>query len=119
MPRVISSNSGSDFHLRFDDGSTLTSHHDSDCCEQHYLSAENLTLADFEGLEFDLSGEKFFERVDGYGIRLVPLSGHPVSVPGYCSNNGYYSTQLALVLRRGSGERVEYDISECQELNFY
>jgi hypothetical protein len=63
---------------------------------------ENLTIADFEGLEFDISGDDFFERIDGYGIALKSLNGHPVRIPGYGSNNGYYSCDLELVLKDAS-----------------
>ena len=96
--------------ILFDNGLTLSSYHDQDCCEHHYLDFSNLKLEDFENLEFDLSEDKFFERVEDYGIRLIPINGHPISIPGYGSNNGYYSSNLSLVLSDG---RV-FDVSECQ-----
>lgn len=101
--------------LRFDDKSELYSSHDQDCCEHHYLSFEGQTLADFSGLEFDLSSSTFFEKVDGFGIRLIPVIGHPISVPGYGYNSGYYSSNLTLVLER-PGMTTKFDISECQEI---
>lgn len=104
--------------LRFDDRSELFSDHDGDCCETHYLSFEGLSLSDFEGLDFDLTGSGFFEKVDGYGVRLLPVDGHPVSVPGYGYNNGYYSSNLRLVLTKGDASS-EFDISECQTINDY
>ena len=100
--------------VRFEDGTEMYSFHYTDCCEQHWLTFENLSLSDFEGLDFDLSGDSFFERVAGYGIRLVPISGHPVSVPGYGDNNGYYSSNLTLVLAKRGGWKREFDIIECQ-----
>jgi len=75
-----------------------------------------LTLADFDGLEFDLSSDYFFERIEGYGIALTPLAGHPVRIPGYGSNNGYYSADLTLVLRDVTGFKKVFDITECQEI---
>lgn len=103
--------------LEFNNGVRLDSNHDSECCESHYLSFADLTIADFEGLEFDLTTEEFFERVDGYGIALKPLYGHPVRIPGYGSNNGYYSSQLDLVLSDGKGFSRVFDISECQVID--
>ena len=100
--------------LEFDNGIRLDSHHDSDCCESHYLSLKDITLDDFNGLEFDLTGEEFFERIDGYGIALKPLVGHPVRIPGYGYNNGYYSSNLDLVLSYNKGFRKVFDISDCQ-----
>jgi len=99
----------------FDNGWTLSSYHESDCCESHYLDIGSLSLADFEGLSFDLSSDAFFERVEDYGIRLIPINGHPVSIAGYGYNNGYYSSQLTLVLERGK-DRKTFDITECQEV---
>lgn len=99
--------------LTFDDGTKLYSDHTPDCCEHHYLSFADLTLEDFEGLEFDLSSDTFFEKVEDYGIRLLPVNGQPVSVPGYGYNNGYYSSDLALVLTK-DGKDTTFDVSECQ-----
>lgn len=105
--------------LRFDDKSELYSEHESDCCESHYLSFADLSLSDFEGLEFDISSPAFFEKVDGYGIRLVPVRGHAVSVPGYGYNNGYYSSHLTLVLEKDGASKTKFDISECQDIKDY
>jgi hypothetical protein len=104
--------------LVFDDGTKLYSNHDQDRCEGHWLSTEDLKLADFEGLNFDLSGDSFFNRLDNYGIELIPVHGHSVKIPGYGSNNGYYSANLTLVLENEkAGLRKEYDITECQVIN--
>lgn len=96
--------------IKFDNGITLYSNHDSDCCESHYLNFKDLSLIDFEGLKFDLSGDNFFKRVDGYGIELLPITGHPIRIAGHGYNNGYYSTQLDLVLSDGR----KFDVSDCQ-----
>lgn len=100
----------------FDNGVRLLSNHDSDCCEHHYLKFDDLTIADFEGLEFDLTNDGFFKRIEGYGIELIPINGFSVKVPGYGSNNGYYSDKLDLVLIDANGVKIkEYDITECQD----
>lgn len=101
--------------IHFSDGSRLYSEHEQDCCESHYLSFEHLTLDDFKGLEFDLRGD-FFEKVDGYGIRLKPVSGFPVSVPGYGYNNGYYGANIDLIVNFGE-EIKRFDVSECQVIS--
>lgn len=99
--------------IEFDNGMKLYSDHESDCCESHYLSLDDLTMADFEGLEFDLSNDDFFRRIEEYGIELVPINGHTVRIPGYGFNNGYYSSDLTLYLV-GDKKRRSYDISDCQ-----
>lgn len=99
--------------IEFKNGIMLYSDHLEDCCESHYLSFEDLSLSDFEGLEFDLSGETFFKRIDNYGIELLPLKGHSVKIPGYGYNNGYYSSDLTLCIE-GNGVLKKFDITECQ-----
>lgn len=103
--------------LEFSNGMRLYSEHNQDCCEQHWLSFSDLSLEDFEGLEFDLQQDSFFERIEGYGIAIKPIFGHKIRVPGYSYNNGYYSSNLDLVLT-DVGERniyQKYDITECQK----
>lgn len=104
-----------DYGITFDNGLQLSSEHSQDCCESHELYFKDLSLADFAGLEFDLSDENFFKRIDGYGIELLPLVGHSVRVAGHGYNNGYYSSNLELMLS-GEGFNKVYDISECQDI---
>jgi hypothetical protein len=101
--------------IEFENEIKLYSNHDSDCCESHYLSMEDLTIDDFQGLEFDLTNDDFFKRIQGYGIELIPVHGHSVKIPGYASNNGYYSSDLALIVTDNKGFKKEYDITECQD----
>lgn len=106
-----------DYGLVFDDGTQLYSEHESDCCENHYLDFEHIKLEDFAGLAFDLTNDKFFERIEDYGIRLLPVNGMAVSIPGYGYNNGYYSSNLTLVLRRDSGVTTTFNITDCQVID--
>ena len=114
MNRVIKLEEDS---ITFDNGLTLDSSHEPECCEHHYLCFKDLTLEDFEGLEFDLTGEDFFKRIEDYGIELIPIKGHSVKVPGYGDNNGYYSANLDLCLT-GEGVNKVFDITDCQAINF-
>ncbi len=100
--------------LEFDNGVKLYSYHEADCCEHHWISLDDLTIEDFEGLEFDLTNDNFFERIEDYGIALLPLNEHPIRIPGYGSNNGYYSDNLSLVLEAGGKIIKSFNISECQ-----
>lgn len=104
-----------DDSLEFDNGVVLTSNHEQDWCESHHLSLSDLTLEDFEGLEFDLESDELFERIEDYGIALKPLMGFPVRIPGYGYNNGYYSDQLELTLEGKNFSKV-FDITECQDV---
>lgn len=100
--------------IHFNTGVKLSSNHEQDCCESHYLCFDDLNLEDFDGLEFDLTSDSFFKRIPDYGIELVPIKGFSVKIPGYGSNNGYYSSNLDLVLT-GNGINKEYNITECQK----
>jgi hypothetical protein len=101
--------------ILFENDTKLYSEHDQDCCESHYLSFEDLTMKDFENLEFDLSNDNFFNRIPDYGIELVPIKGWSVKIPGYGYNNGYYSTNIDLVLSNSDGKEYKrYDVSDCQ-----
>lgn len=109
--KVVGVNSDS---IVFEGNIILSSDHMQSCCESHYLSFSDLTLEDFDGLEFDLSNEGFFKRIEDYGIELIPIQGHSVKVPGYGSNNGYYSSNLDLVLSNADRLLASFNISECQ-----
>ncbi len=100
--------------IEFENGVKLYSHHDSECCEHHSLSFSDLTIDDFKDLEFDLTSDDFFKRIEDYGIELIPVKGHSVKIPGYGSNNGYYSSKLELILTNEKDFKREYNISECQ-----
>lgn len=105
--------------LRFSNGYYLYSDHQQDCCEHHYLDFSDFKLTDFRTgtgthLHFDLEGD-FVEKVEGFGIRLLPVYGHPIPVPGYGSNNGYYSHNLKLVLEKDGKIVTVFDITKCQD----
>jgi len=99
--------------IEFEDGFKLYSEHEQSCCENHFLSFDDLTISDFEGLDFNITNDNFFERIPGYGIAIKPINGLPIRVPGYSSNNGYYSDDLSLIVKSPWYEKV-YDITECQ-----
>lgn len=102
--------------IEFEGGISLYSNHDSDCCESHELNLGDLTMLDFEGLEFDLTSDSFFKRIPDYGIELIPISGHSVKIAGHGYNNGYYSDQLDLIIDKDKVTIKQYDITECQEV---
>lgn len=105
-----------DEKIIFDNGYTLNSYHYQDCFEYHWLDLEYITVEDFAGLEFDLTDENFFTRIPEFGIELTPINGWGVRIPGYGNNNGYYSSNLTLVLTDDKGSTIEFDISDCQEI---
>jgi len=103
-----------DEDILFSDGYILGSHHDTDCCETHYLEFTNINLDEFKGLKFDLSNENFFKRIPDYGIELIPINGHSIKIPGYGNNNGYYSSNIDLIVIKDKEIINIYDVSDCQ-----
>ena len=76
-------------------------------------------MSEYEGLLFDFDTEDLsnsIERVEGSGIRLKPNNGHPIFIPGYSSNNGFYSDDITLVFCRYGDDDVycQIDVTECQ-----
>jgi hypothetical protein len=100
--------------IEFENNIKLYSEHEKDCCEQHWLDFEHITMSDFEGLLFDFTNDNFLEKIEGYGIALKPVNGFPVRIPGYGSNPGYYSSNLSLLITDDKDFRKVFDISECQ-----
>lgn len=100
----------------FNNGVRLFSEHDQDCCESHSLTLGDLTIEDFEGLEFDLSNDGFFNKIDGFGIELVPIHGFSVKIPAHGWNNGYYGTNLELIVTDNALFTKKYDITDCQDI---
>jgi len=104
--------------IEFDDGSILESYHESDCCEHHWLGLSDINIDDFKGLAFNINSDSFFSRIEGYGISLNPINGFPIRIPGYGCNNGYYSSQLELVIRNPKEKSSKkYDITDCQTIS--
>lgn len=107
----------SDSLITFENGFKLFSVHDTECCEAHFLDFSQLTLSDFEGLSFDLSGSSFFKGIENYGLELLPISGWGVKIPAYGYNNGYYSDALTLVLGACDGNIINmFDITKFQDV---
>ena len=113
--------------LIFDDGHTLTSYHDQDCCEHHYLDFSNLgscNVATRTGKEIDIYNQEFdfsegvnFKKVEGVGILLYDTDGNKYLVNGYGYNNGYYGTNIELELYQEK-LKYHYDVSECQDIDW-
>ena len=100
----------------FDGGVTLSSDHHQNCCEHHELCLGDLTMSDFDGLEFNLADDSFFKRIANYGIELIPIHGHSVKIAGHGYNNGYYTDNLELVITNGKDRKI-FDITECQDID--
>ena len=119
LQRVVSIESCDEGVITFSNGYKLSTYHNQDCCEVHYWSLTDLSLDDFDGLDFDLDDDNFFGRIEGYGICLKPHNGFPIRIPAYGGNNGYYSENLTLAIYDNDKIVKEFDITECQNIEGY
>ena len=102
-------------NIKFDNGMVLSAFHKDKTYADNYLCFDDLTLNDFKDLEFDLTTDKFFNRMIGYGIELVPIKGHSIRTPGYGVDSGFYTSDLELVLTSGDNIIKKFEVSDNQE----
>lgn len=110
----------------FDNGYTLEQYHSQDCCEHVYADfnvLDNYNLSTVTGKNIDIRDIDFEERIENLiqpvqsaGFNMVSKIGEKFFVPCYNEQNGYYSSDLELTLRRqvafGNVEE-KIDISDC------
>ena len=89
--------------IKFDDGTTIEYYHDQDCCEHVY--ADFIQLQDTDIFQQSFTGVEI-EGVKDSGFRL---NGY--FVPCYNVQNGWYSSDLVLVITAPAG-KTRVDISD-------
>jgi len=115
-----------DEKIIFDDGTFVMSQHKQDDWEWHWADfsvLENYNInpktgdvIDIRDIEFPNDIQKGIKLVRGEGFNLVSSDGAKFFIPCYASNNGYYDTNLKLVIkRRGVGKERIIDIENCQK----
>jgi len=93
--------------LTFDNGITIGYYHVQDCCESVYADFKQLHDTGILGKNID---KIKIEQVNNSGFRL-----NGFFVPCYNEQNGYYGSDLTLVIRYPDGRKEEIDISEAVE----
>lgn len=87
---------GEDDYIEFDNGVTISSYHDPDCCETNYLDFSQFKV----GMEFPAIKEpKDIQKVIHLrkdGIYLVSTDGLPVWAQARSNQNGYYSDSVGV-----------------------
>ena len=95
--------------VKFSNGYELTDFHEQDCCESVYADWSSLDDTGFFNSKFSRIALDF---VKGVGFRI---NGYTVHC--YNSQNGYYSSSLALVVKLDGKEVSTLDISDYLEDN--
>lgn len=103
-------------------------YHENNCCEEHFIDWKYGLDQMTDEMKFTVNTNNYYngfiEKVEDYGIRIIPNpgTGHPIAFPGYGYNNGFYSTDIILVVvvfDKNSNTiflKDELDISECQDI---
>lgn len=97
--------------LLFDNGVVISDFHDQDCCEHVYADWKALKDQPVMDEEFN---DIVIEKVAGSGFRLIAANKNAYFVPCYNCQNGYYSSDLELIVQKGRS-RITIDISDCVE----
>jgi hypothetical protein len=107
-------------NLIFDNGFVLYGENEQLYWEDQYLDFGVFKVEDFDGLLFDFNHPKegrYFERVEGVGIKLLPINGEPIIVLGH-SNCDACATNFYLILETGYNEACEFNINNCYQINY-
>lgn len=112
----------------FDNGYELEYYHEQDCCEHVYadfdiLSNYNLSTKtgktiNIKEIDFKEELEELIEGIQEQGFNMVSKIGEKFFIPCYNEQNGYYSSELELILRKGKTKEI-IDISNFVKDDIY
>jgi len=96
-----------DENILFDDGTEVTYHHEQDCCENVY--------ADFKQLKDTDILSKDFKKIEIEGVKDSGIRLNGYFIPCYNEQNGYYSSDLEIIIKYPNGDELKKDVSEFVE----
>lgn len=112
----------------FDNGYELEYYHEQDCCEHVYADFEILKdynvstktgkTINIKEIDFEESLVELIDGVKGQGFNMISKIEEKFFVPCYNEQNGYYSSELRLILYKEKAKEI-MDISDCVEDNIY
>ena len=112
----------------FDNDYKLETFHDQDCCEEVYAdfsvlqtyNVSNITgkTINIREIDFEENLNKLVKGVEGQGFNLISKIGENFFVPCYNEQNGYYSSNLELILRKNKNTET-LDITDFIEDRIY
>ena len=112
----------------FDNNYKLKCYHKQDCCENVYADFEMLKNYNvsvktgknikIKEIEFVETLELLIDGVPGAGFNIISIIGEKFFIPCYNEQNGYYSSNLELILDKGKTQEI-MDISEFVKDDIY
>lgn len=116
-------------YLLFDNGYKLEAYHEQDCCENVYADFEMLkdyNVSTKTGKSINIRDIDFEENLDNLilglleqGFNMVSKIGEKFFVPCYNSQNGYYSSNLDLILYKTNKVKEVLNINEFVKDEIY
>lgn len=113
-----------DNSIIFDNGYELEAFHDQECCEDVYAdfsvlptyNVSNITgkTINIREINFEETLNKLVKGIEGQGFNLISKIGENFFVPCYNEQNGYYSSDLMLILHKKE-DKETLDITEFIE----
>jgi hypothetical protein len=111
-------------YIIFDNGTTVTTEHFQECCESHYADFSVLYHYNVDtktGKTIQMNQVEFPEDlinsivlVKDMGFNLIAKNGSVFFIPCYADNNGYYNSDLTLVICNNEKTQT-LDIQDCQQ----
>ncbi len=110
-------------YLEFDNNYKLGYYHEQDCCEHVYADFENMQIMNpfinkpmsVSELEFEENLFNNLKGIEGVGFELMSKEGIRVLISCYNRQNGYYSSNLSLILYKFSEILGKLDITNFVE----
>lgn len=112
----------------FDNNYKLKYYHEQDCCESVYADFEmlkNYNVSVKTGKNINIKEIEFVETlellIDGVpeaGFNIISITGEKFFIPCYNEQNGYYSSDLELILDKGKTQEI-MNISEFVKDDIY
>lgn len=112
----------------FDNKYELECYHEQDCCEHVYadfgvlkdynVSTKTGKTINIKEIDFKENLLELIEGMKGQGFNILSKIGEKFFIPCYNEQNGYYSSNLRLILYKDGIEET-VDISNYVEDNIY
>lgn len=112
-----------EYKIIFDNDYEMYYDHDQDCCEDNYadfeilktynLSTKTGKMISIFDVEFAESlCDMFVDGVEYMGFNIQSTIGEKFFIPCYSDQNGYYTTELVLYLKKKLGVVEKLDVTE-------
>lgn len=114
-----------DEKIIFDNGYILKYYHEQDCCENVYadfeiLNTYNLSTKtgkeiNIKEIDFEEDMQHLIEGIKDTGFNMISKIGEKFFIPCYNEQNGYYGSNLELILIKNDRTYESFNISEYVE----